>query len=279
MTSAISACEGCNGRCCYHYIVPVTGYDAYTIASAQNLSMEQFLTYVPEEKATAWGFCLDQTKTTYSLVLNKQRSRRKKKPCIFLISLPGGYGRCGIYPHRPLVCQTYPAVLHNGSVDIREDVACPKDSWNIAAMDLPTWRLSLLRMEMEYAIYHLIVSQWNERVKNGPAGGSYSILQYFAYLMNVYYRLEQLKHSISSEEMSLITRTWGQRPPDASIQDAAGYEADQNQTSWERFLDQVQQVIAGFAHTLSVVTERASPRATGNSNSGLEYWQGYEEAD
>jgi hypothetical protein len=134
-------------------------------------------------------------------------------------------------------------------------------------------------MEMEYAIYRLVVSQWNERVKNGPADISYSISQYFDYLMNVYYRLEQLRHSISSEEMSSIVRTWDQRSPLASVQDTAGHKADQNQTSREPFLDQVQQVIAGFANTLSVVTERASPRATGDSDSGLEYWQGYEEAD
>jgi Fe-S-cluster containining protein len=238
----ISPCEGCNGRCCYHYFVPVTGYDAWIIASNLHLSMERFLVFLPEPERTAAGFQLDQTGTTHILALNKQPTARKKKPCIFLLTLPGGYARCSIYPHRPLVCQTFPAMLHRGAVTIREDRVCRDGAWNIAAMDLPTWRLRCLRLEMETAVYRLVVQQWNECVATGRPDATNSIFQYFAYLMNVYSRLEKLRRGIPEAEMALIVRTWGQR---------AG-SADDGGTRWEGFLTSAQAVLAEFADALAI---------------------------
>jgi len=229
----------------------VTGCDGWVIASAQHLSMEQFLVFMPEEERTAAGFRLDRTETTYALALNKRPSRRKNKPCIFLFSLSGGYDRCMVYPHRPLVCQTFPASLHHGSVAIREDTVCPKGIWNVAAMDLPEWRLCLLRMEMESAIYHLIVSQWNECVEKGPSDASYSIIQYFSYLMNAYNRLERLRNSIPEEEMAAIVRRWGQQavaPPKGSPSKEVG--RDEDEMPWQRFLTRVQEELAEFATML-----------------------------
>jgi len=247
-----SPCDSCNGRCCHYGVVPVTGYDAWAIASAQHLSMEQFLVFLPEEERTA-GFRLDQTETTYTLALNKRPSRRKHKPCIFLFSLPGGHDRCMVYPHRPLVCQTFPAFLHHGSVAIRgEDTVCPKGIWNVAAMDLPEWRLCLLRMEMESAIYHLIVSQWNECVEKGPSDAPYSVIQYFSYLMNAYNRLDRLRNSIPEEEMATIVCRWGRQataPKGSSSQEVG---RDEDEMPWQRFLTRVQEELAEFATMLPI---------------------------
>jgi Fe-S-cluster containining protein len=217
----------------------VTGYDAWVIASKLHLSMEQFLVFVPEQAKTATGFQLDRTETTYIIALNKQPSPRKK-PCIFLLTLPNGYDRCSIYPHRPLICQTFPTLLRHGSVAIREDLICPKGAWNVASMDLPTWRLSLLRMEMESAVYRLVVCRWNECVEKEPADASYSIFQYFAYLMNAYSRLEMLRRDIPEEEITLIIRTWGQAA------------TEEGQRPWQGFLVRAQEALAEFANALAV---------------------------
>ncbi len=234
-----SGCESCNGRCCHHYLVPVTGYDAWFIASELHLSMEQFLILSLEQERAPTGFQLDRTGATYILTLNTQQSTQDQKPCIFLLTLPYEYSRCSIYSHRPLVCQTFPAMLHHGSVDIREDVVCPKGAWNLATMNLPAWRLNLLRMEMETAIYRLVVRQWNECVEEASLDISYSPLQYFAYLMNAYSRLETLRHSKSKDEMAVILRTWGQQ-----------IAAEEAQKPWLDFLDHVQETLTEFSGAL-----------------------------
>ena len=231
----------CNGRCCHHYFVPVTGYDAWVIASELHLSMEQFLIFSPEKERGPTGFKLDRTGTTYILALNTQPAPQEKKPCIFLLTLPGGYGRCSIYSQRPLVCQTFPAVLLHGSVDIREDVICPDGTWNVASMNLPAWRLSLLRTEMESAVYCLVVGQWNECIESGAVDASYSILQYFAYVMNVYSKLDALRRDITKEEMALVIRTWGQEAvAEASPKPGLG------------FLERVEDTLTQFAKALAV---------------------------
>ncbi len=226
-----AGCANCNGRCCYDYLVPITGYDAYVIASRSLLSMEQFVVVLPEETATPLGFVLDGSEQTYSLVLDKQRrSRAKRKPCVFLLTLPNGQGRCGIYSFRPLVCQTYPAMLHRGGVTVRDDVMCTKGSWNIAAMDLPEWRLSLLRGEMETAIYRTVVTHWNEGVRHGKVDKRHSPFEYFGYVMNAYSRIEAVRHT-HAKMMPDVVRQWG-----SSVSP---------RPDWRRFLSAVDDTMSG----------------------------------
>jgi Fe-S-cluster containining protein len=209
--NSIASCEGCNGSCCCYYIVPVTGYDAYVIAQTQLLSMDNFLMYIREEEPTSAGFVLDRTRQTHSLVLSKQYADEQRSPCIFLMHFPDGTQRCGVYAYRPLVCQAYPATLRNGSVDIREDAVCPAGSWNIAALHLPQWRERLMRMELETAVYRLVVSRWNAIVRDSRSEREYTILDYFAYLMNVYYRIQRLWAQLSIDTQRQIVGTLGRR--------------------------------------------------------------------
>ena len=145
-------------------------------------------------------------------------------------TLADGQGRCGIYPHRPLVCRTYPARLHHGSVDVRDDAMCPPGAWNISGMDLPAWRMSLLRMELEWALYARVVERWNAFVASGPAAAAYALPVYCGYLMNVYARLEAARGEPAEAE-ALLRR--------CGAPAEAGEEA-----LWQRFLTRAEDAIA-----------------------------------
>jgi Fe-S-cluster containining protein len=220
-------------------MVPITGYDAHLIASQQLLKIEQFAVVVPEQQRSPLGFLLDAGAETFVLALDKNpRAHGQRKPCVFLLTLPGGGGRCGIYGIRPLVCQTYPAMLHHGSVAVRDDVICEKGSWNIAAMELPDWRLSLLRGEMENAIYRIVVAHWNQMVSEKPVS-DHGCPDYFVYLMEVYRRIDDVRQA-HANVMPQIVRQWG-----SQAHPAAGGSAAIRATSpsWQRFLTEVESMV------------------------------------
>lgn len=233
----IGPCAGCNGSCCYQYVVPVTGYDAWLIASALHLRLEQFLVVLAEPEPTPTGFRLDPTATTFSLALNKRAARGPKKPCIFLLELPDGYARCGIYTHRPLVCKAFPATLVHGSVALRDDVLCAS-AGDVMATNLPACRETLIRSDVESAIYVRVVQRWNEAVKPNKPDAGYLLPLYFAYLMNVYTRLEGVREGVHGG-MAHMARTWGQGGRD----DRPGAPRD--------FLERVDKVVTDVGTSLA----------------------------
>ena len=241
--STTGPCPDCDGRCCYHYAVPVTGYDAYIIASTLNIGMEQFLVFWPERKQTDQGFKLQRAGPTFTLGLNKGHSRRKQKPCIFLVKLRGGTGRCGIYSSRPQVCQIFPAELRNGNVVWREKgLVCPKRTWSTENVNLTPWRLSLLRMELERAIHRAVVRRWNRFVESGPEEG-YCIEQYFAYLVEAYKRLERARQQVTAEQMAVMIELQCEIAPAPHGSATPGSRRSNGRATetWRRFMTRVRE--------------------------------------
>jgi Fe-S-cluster containining protein len=230
--------------------VAVTGYDAWLIATAQHLAFEQFLVHIAETNRTAGGFSIDHSGATYAIALSRRDDRREERPCVFLMQLPGGHGRCGIYPHRPEACRVFPAVMRKGSVTIREDVVCPQGSWNIAAMDLPNWRLRLLRAHLEWAVYHLVVRHWNEALASSPPDTVCSPLQYYAYLMNVYHRMDPIRSEVGATQMDAIVTGWAssQRMPDALAEEKTTATV---MTAWRDYLERLEAVVAASGVPIS----------------------------
>ena len=150
------------------YTVPLTGHDAFVIARELRLSLEQFAHLLPEPEPTATGVRLAPDAHPASLSLRRATDEPAPHRCVFLVTLDAGFERCGIHPQRPYVCRTYPARFRHGSVAIRDDALCPPDAWNISGLDLPAWRLTMLRQELEWTVYAYVVSRWNEAV--GRAG-------------------------------------------------------------------------------------------------------------
>ena len=80
------------------------------------------------------------------------------------LEIAPGKARCGIYAHRPLVCSNFPASLQRGVVTIREDTVCGPGSWNLATMDLPTYRRDLTRDQSARAEHRQVMRAWNKVV-------------------------------------------------------------------------------------------------------------------
>jgi Fe-S-cluster containining protein len=228
-------CEACVGQCCKHYAVNLNGHDVWRIASTLRLAPEQFVTIGQESQPTPVGFRLDATKMTFALVLAKRQGPDGIQQCTFLANLGGGISRCGIYPHRPAACRVFPAKLVRGSVAFREDVVCPKGSWNVAALDLSMWRKLLLRSHMEWALYATVVRHWNEAAVVTPRGEMRTPKEFFRFLSDRHATLEKLEGGLSSQEMDEVIARWGQRS-----QPGAG------EAAWERFAGRVDEAFSAI---------------------------------
>ena len=199
----VSGCQGCRGQCCRMYTVPLTGHDAYVIATELQLSLEQFARLLPEDPPTGTGVLLAPEAQPASLSLIRATDEPAPHRCVFLVTLDAGFERCGIHPQRPSVCRTYPARFRHGSVAIRDDVLCPADAWNVSGLDLPAWRLTMLRQELEWTVYAYVVSRWNATVAEPVADAAY-----FAWLMDVYGRLEAMRAELAPGVFDDTVRRW-----------------------------------------------------------------------
>ena len=147
MTEASRNGCACCGACCRSYIVNLCGYDVWLISTRQRLSPDQFVVPWPHPEPRDDGFRLDHQGPSYGLALDKRGRFHAKAPCIFLLELGGGSGRCGIYAHRPLACQAYPMQISSELVVSTYDNAlCPPNSWSLAEGDRAAWRARLQRV-------------------------------------------------------------------------------------------------------------------------------------
>lgn len=203
----ISPCGVCT-RCCVEYTVSITGYDVWLIASRLGLAPQQFAICYPVRAEHADGFRLDQTDVFYDIALDKVRVDRPHQPCIFLMELPGGGGRCGIYEHRPQVCQTYPSYLDGDVVALRGDVMCQTGAWNLSQMGLPIWQQRLAHFTVQRDIYSYIVNCWNQRVTHSLVGTRFDVAAYFDFLMNIYQELASCADGYTQVEWRKICDCW-----------------------------------------------------------------------
>ena len=73
----VSGCQSCRGQCCRMYTVPLTGHDAFVIASELRLSLEQFAHLLPEPEPTATGVRLGARRAS-GVALVAARDRRAR---------------------------------------------------------------------------------------------------------------------------------------------------------------------------------------------------------
>jgi Fe-S-cluster containining protein len=200
-------------RCCANYTVSIVGYDAWLIATRLRLPPESFLVFFPVAAEDEKGFLLEPGGQRYEVALDKVGEFQKGNPCIFWIDLMNGRGRCGIYPIRPYVCQSYPAYQQEETVLLREDVLCPEGSWNLAGMDLSRFRRGLFRFRMEQDIYAYIVAAWNRQVER--QGVPRRLADYYAHLLEVYGRIEQVRRRLDAARLAELEQRWGARSASA----------------------------------------------------------------
>jgi Fe-S-cluster containining protein len=228
-------CATC-GACCRSYIVPVCGYDVWRISASQRLAPEQFLVPIPQNPPRSDGFLLEKDAPPYGLALDKRGRFHPNQPCIFLVELKGGHSRCGIYAHRPTVCQAYPMTLRDGETTQYPDALCPPGSWPEAAVRRPSWREAIARRTLHFAIYEDVVSRWNARVLAAPPGTAFSLFAFYDYLINVYDRLDALNCEVGAPALDEIQRTWGSDPADSN----------EPRPLWLDYHAAVRQMLVGF---------------------------------
>ena len=182
MASGVVSCNGCFGRCCREYLVPITGADIWRIARTHHLMPMDFVSCDVEESPTPAGVLLRLGGPTYALALQHHQPRAHERVCMFL----NPDGRCSIYADRPLVCQTYPMYLRKGIVTPREDLLCPDGSWAGIERTQAAWRARIIAQEQAWQDYALVVAAWNGAIRSLQSEAGAVLAQYLDYLMCAY---------------------------------------------------------------------------------------------
>jgi Fe-S-cluster containining protein len=221
------------------------GYDAWVIAKHMLLPLGSFLITFPAKEQNEYGFLLVPGGDRYEIALDKIGSYQKGNPCIFWMPLLTDHGRCGIYPCRPLVCQTYPAYQQQEVVALRDDVYCPARSWNLAGMDVASFRRRLYRFRMERDLYAYMVQAWNRSVEGALSPRNLS--QYYDFLMNLYERLERVEQLIPAERFQPMVQLWAELAPSAPNPLIADLTPRNGNHEWHEFLANVRATVDRYA--------------------------------
>lgn len=249
LAAAANPCASCVIGCCYRHTVNVGGYDAWIIAEGLQLAPAQFVRAVQLEGPHPRGFLLAPGGPSYELALAKRPTGAEHEPCVFLLELPDRTGRCGIYPLRPLVCQTYPAYTRNGLVGRRDDVVCPDDAWRNGALEGLEWYERLASQHVEHDMYELALARWNYRVRYGAQQQAYSIDEYLDYLLTLYAQLEPVRAALAPGEWRNLCAAW-----ERSLDTGASplQEECAALAPWAATLHAMRAVVGGFfAHELA----------------------------
>jgi Fe-S-cluster containining protein len=169
-------------------VVP-SGRDVWRIARTLDSPPWTFMVYFTALQPRPDAFYLDQSELSYRLLLGKRRPARRTKappPCIFLLRGRDRSHLCGLGELRPLVCQTFPADLVNGLVQILPDTGCTCRAWSLANLDIEAERPLLEQREREAEEYYGIVARWNERVAAAPADTTFEFPDYCRFLLDAY---------------------------------------------------------------------------------------------
>jgi Fe-S-cluster containining protein len=239
-------CADC-GACCRSYVVPVYGYDVWLISRRERLSPQDFLIACAQSKPAGDGFRLDADGPAYGLALDKRGRVHPKQPCIFLLRLADGSERCGIYAHRPVVCQAYPMALWSGVVFQRREALCPPDSWSLAEVVRPSWRSALQRVRMHFDVYQEVVACWNARVAAAPPARRLAPARYYDFLLNVYDALAAVDERFGAAGMAAVQASWPNHPrSEEALAAAARAAGAADEPPWLAYLGEARPVIDRF---------------------------------
>jgi Fe-S-cluster containining protein len=255
-------CATC-GLCCRSYVVPLSGYDVWLISTRQQLAPDTFVIACQQEQPGADGFRLAPDGPTYGLALDKRGRLRAKQACVFLMSLGDRHDRCGIYDHRPVVCQVYPMSLRQSAVVQRTDALCPPDSWPEESLADAAWLDALRRQRMRFDVYHEVVARWNARADRASLPTP-TLGEYLVFVMNAYARLAHFERELGERELSNVIATWPSSGADAL---ARATSNGGEMPAWARYYAQARNAIdelypqlerngASSSHAMRHVTQR-----------------------
>jgi len=178
-------CAACHvKRCCFHYIVAVTGRDIYRILRALQVPAQDFLDYCAVADTAPGAFLLEPGGTRYAVVLARRRLPEPlASPCIFLVRTGDGKAFCGLGELRPGQCRTHPVVLRDDVIALVNDPQGCVRTWSYRDIDMDE-RRKIRRVLAEEEEYRRIVQQWNAGTEERGAQRTFE--EYLSYLVNRY---------------------------------------------------------------------------------------------
>lgn len=222
-----SPCATC-GICCRSYLVPLCGRDIWLLSRELDLPPARFVVAWQEEEPVLDGFRLEPAGPTFSLVLDKRSWSRSESACTFLLRLPGGNDRCGVYAHRPVSCRAYPITLAGSAVVLRDDPLCPTGAWPDDEPARPGWRAALQAAHMQFDVYAAAVARWN-----GALVGRAEPAEYYDWLLRAYDAIAALEAELGAEALAALEAGW--RAPGGDV----------HALPWQAHLERVRASVAG----------------------------------
>jgi hypothetical protein len=177
--------------CCHGPIVVPTGRDVWRIARALDTSPETFLLVFPTPQPRRDAFALDHSDRRFRIALGKGPSRRKSspRPCLFLLRTRSGDHRCGLGALRPMVCRAFLVHETDGLLSLQGEEACACRTWSLTDVDIVEEGALVHARQLAADEYCRVVERWNAIVGAAPEAVTFTLGDYFAYLMQTYDRL------------------------------------------------------------------------------------------
>ncbi|WP_368861483.1 YkgJ family cysteine cluster protein [Streptomyces griseorubiginosus] len=180
-------CGPC-GMCCRAYVVPICGYDIWSINRCFKIGPMEYARALRQRQDTPHGFLLAEGGKAFILTLDKRGKMLPGAPCVFLEESTEQRSRCLIYASRPVVCQVYPMVARNGRIAEHPESLCADGSWPRSEVERPSWSDAVQFREDQFDVYAQAVDAWNHHVKQHHA--AYQLRDFYSYLFRLYDRIQ-----------------------------------------------------------------------------------------
>lgn len=182
---------GCRTKtCCSYYVVYPTGLDVWRIARQLQVAPWSFTKPVLAASPAPDTFALDDSGHRFRLVLQKrQRRGRTLQPCVFLLQLNDGTARCSLGDLRPAACHTFPALMLDDEVQVRNDGGCTCREWSIADIDDDRERRLLVNEQDERDTYCRVIANWNAFAVGHSADSPLDYRDFCRFLLDIYTEL------------------------------------------------------------------------------------------
>jgi Fe-S-cluster containining protein len=225
--------------------VPLCGRDVWRISREVHLAPERFVVAWREEDDGPDRFRLEPDGPRYTLVLGRRGWSAERSACLFLLTLPGGHDRCGIYADRPVVCHAYPFVSKGPGLAFRARALCPDGAWSEGSLLERRRRRDVNRAEMQYDIYGEVVARWNARVEAAGPGREFGMTEYYSYLINVYEGLAGVDAALGPGELDRVVMSWRSLP-----------RPEGPEPAWLAYVGRVRALVDGFYPDVPPLAER-----------------------
>jgi Fe-S-cluster containining protein len=151
--------------CCLNSRVIITGLDMWRISQALELAPWDFTMYTHAVEGAPDAFQLAADGPSFQVILGKRGEvGTHGAPCIFLWQLADGHAQCGLGALRPLICQSYPAVLIDDLLRV-DGSHCTCRRWSLADLDAAHELALIGQLLEETAAYGEIVTAWNRALQ------------------------------------------------------------------------------------------------------------------